>query len=404
LPAGLSGTSNDTIITITAASADTYPAGSISVQAASSCGAGTRRPSEQAVTVYESPAAPTGATANSRCGSGEVTFSATVPGGITIDWYTANTGGSIVSGGEGVTSFSPSLSATTTYYAQARNMTTNCTSASRLAVTGTVNAIPAEPTDPVHASRCGAGNVEIGATVPAGVTIDWYNDATGGMPFATDNATIIVSATSSFATYYAQARNTTSGCVSATRLPVTVTVDPVVAQATITGYSSNSCPTTTVSLTATATGAIGYIWYKDGTEVQSGTSSSYTVSSTGNYTVVGYNASCSGATSTAKYVSITPCSYLVPGCPFSVTTPLSYDAIDITWDVANTTCAQLGARLPSRSELQCLCNSGSTLNTLSRIYWTSEPHSTDHLYLVSSEDCSVSYAHKGLFFRARCVK
>jgi hypothetical protein len=70
-----------------------------------------------------------------------VTFSATVPDGHTIDWYDASGGGSIVSGGSGVTSFSPTLTATTTYYAQARNITVaTCVSASRLAVKGTVTA------------------------------------------------------------------------------------------------------------------------------------------------------------------------------------------------------------------------------------------------------------------------
>jgi hypothetical protein len=88
------------------------------------------------------PAAPTGASANSRCGSGTVTFSASVPSGYTIDWYTASTGTALVSDGGSVTSFSPRLTATTTYHAQARNNTTGCVSATRLPVTGTVNPVP----------------------------------------------------------------------------------------------------------------------------------------------------------------------------------------------------------------------------------------------------------------------
>jgi hypothetical protein len=53
------------------------------------------------VTVNAKPAVPIGASANNRCGSGTVTFSATVPDGHTIDWYTASGGGSIVNGGSG---------------------------------------------------------------------------------------------------------------------------------------------------------------------------------------------------------------------------------------------------------------------------------------------------------------
>jgi uncharacterized protein (TIGR02145 family) len=93
-------------------------------------------------TVHPSPAAPIFASASARCGAGTVTFSATAPNGNTIDWYTAASGGSTVSGGYGVTSFSPFLTSTTSYYAQARNTTTGCVSASRTQVTGTVNPVP----------------------------------------------------------------------------------------------------------------------------------------------------------------------------------------------------------------------------------------------------------------------
>jgi hypothetical protein len=89
-----------------------------------------------------SPAAPTNPSSNSRCGNGAVTFSATAPSDCTIDWYDAPHGGSTVTGGYGVTSFSPTLTQTASYYAQARNTTTGCVSSSRLTVMGTVNAVP----------------------------------------------------------------------------------------------------------------------------------------------------------------------------------------------------------------------------------------------------------------------
>ncbi|MDR2450117.1 MAG: hypothetical protein LBD52_09195 [Prevotellaceae bacterium] len=67
-----------------------------------------------AVNVIPLPAAPTAPSRNSRCSAGIVTFSATAPSGCTIDWYNAASGGSIVSGGNGVTSFSPNIKSTTT--------------------------------------------------------------------------------------------------------------------------------------------------------------------------------------------------------------------------------------------------------------------------------------------------
>lgn len=86
-----------------------------------------------------SPNAPTG-TNGSRMNAGTVTISATAPSGSTVDWYANATGGNVIPGGLGVSSFTtPSISNTTTYYAQSRNTTTGCVSSTRTAVTATVN-------------------------------------------------------------------------------------------------------------------------------------------------------------------------------------------------------------------------------------------------------------------------
>lgn len=86
-----------------------------------------------------SPAAPTG-TDGSRSLAGTVTISATAQSGSTVDWYANSTGGNVLTGGLGVSSFTtPSISSTTTYYAQARNTTTGCVSSNRTPVVATVN-------------------------------------------------------------------------------------------------------------------------------------------------------------------------------------------------------------------------------------------------------------------------
>ncbi len=86
-----------------------------------------------------SPAAPTG-TNGSRMNAGTVSLSATAPSGSTVDWYANSSGGNVLTGGLGVTNFTtPSLTSTTTYYAQARNTSTGCVSSSRTAVVATVN-------------------------------------------------------------------------------------------------------------------------------------------------------------------------------------------------------------------------------------------------------------------------
>ncbi|MDR2087671.1 MAG: hypothetical protein LBP72_10960 [Dysgonamonadaceae bacterium] len=134
LPAGLTGTSNDTIITITGA-VDTYSAGSITVRAVSSCGGGTRRESTKDVTIVAIPNIPSNPSSNSGSSGSNITFSATPPANCTIDWYDALSGGNKIASGS---PYSPTLTSTQTYFAESRNLTTGCVSATRLPVTGTV--------------------------------------------------------------------------------------------------------------------------------------------------------------------------------------------------------------------------------------------------------------------------
>ncbi|MBN8663308.1 MAG: gliding motility-associated C-terminal domain-containing protein [Chitinophagales bacterium] len=91
------------------------------------------------MSVTASPAAPTG-TGASRVGEGALVLSATPVAGSTVDWYAVATGGSVLTGGQGVTSYTtPSLNNTTTYYAAARNIGNGCSSPIRTAVVATVN-------------------------------------------------------------------------------------------------------------------------------------------------------------------------------------------------------------------------------------------------------------------------
>ena len=229
-------------------------------------------------TVNAVPTVPTGASSNARCGSGTVTFSATAPSGCTIDWYTTSTGTTLVSGGGTVTSFSPSISTSTTYYAQARNSTTGCVSTTRLAVTGTVNAVPTVPTGASSNARCGSGTVTFSATVPSGCTIDWYTTSTGTTLMSGGGSVTSFSLSiSTSTTYYAQARNSTTGCVSATRLAVTGTMNALPANPT--GTNGSRCGSGTVTISATSSGAV-IDWYNaasGGTLLLSG-NNSYTPS------------------------------------------------------------------------------------------------------------------------------
>jgi len=86
-----------------------------------------------------SPSAPVGIN-GSRTNAGVVSLSVTTGTGITADWYANSTGGNVLSGGSGNLSYTtPSISSTTTYYVQSRNLSTGCVSSSRTAVVATVN-------------------------------------------------------------------------------------------------------------------------------------------------------------------------------------------------------------------------------------------------------------------------
>jgi hypothetical protein len=86
-----------------------------------------------------SPSAPTGIN-GSRTNAGVVSLSVTTGTGITADWYANSTGGNVLTSGSGTLSYTtPSISTTTTYYVQSRNVSTGCVSSSRTAVVATVN-------------------------------------------------------------------------------------------------------------------------------------------------------------------------------------------------------------------------------------------------------------------------
>jgi gliding motility-associated-like protein len=99
-------------------------------------------PATVTYTVNARPNTPTGGTGSTYCSSGSPTaISATPPGGSTLDWYSAPSGGVVLAGGTGVTSFTPPSSGN--YYAQSRNTTSGCTSTARLLVVSTMDTAPA---------------------------------------------------------------------------------------------------------------------------------------------------------------------------------------------------------------------------------------------------------------------
>ncbi|MDW8159784.1 MAG: fibronectin type III domain-containing protein [Bacteroidia bacterium] len=168
-----------------------------------------------------------------RCGSGTVTFVASMgtPQGKVLRLYTTPSGGTPIA--EGNTNPSnlttPSIGFPTTFYIEAVD-DNNCVS-ERFPAVAQVNLNPAPPSAP-NQSRCGSAVMTITATMglPAGQSILLYdsNNNLIGSP-ATSEPYLLSTVTPVLitSTYFIEAVNNVTGCTSATRTPVILTIFPV---------------------------------------------------------------------------------------------------------------------------------------------------------------------------------
>ncbi|SFH24250.1 Ig-like domain-containing protein [Pontibacter chinhatensis] len=266
------------------------------------------------------PAAPN-TTPNSRCGNGAVTLSASgAPNGGSYRWYSTVTGGTALTNSAGATvtgpSFTtPSLTTTTTYYVSTVSPA-GCESATRTAVTATINDIPNAPTA-AEQVRCGPGTVTLTASgAPASGSYRWYISNTATTPI--DGATSADFTTPALAagesrTYFVTSVSA-AGCESATRTAVVARAIQT-PTATVTPASPPAvCQGQTVLLTAQASPAApsgvtyNYRWYNGDTAIPGATSATYSAATSGSYSVeistsIG---ACTSARSNAVAVTVTP--------------------------------------------------------------------------------------------------
>ena len=184
-----------------------------------------------------------------------LTVTATVPAGVTVVWYDAVTGGNTVA--------NPILNTvgTRTYYAEAVNTASTCVSPSRTAVVLTINATPTAPVSGGNKTECEASPIQTltaTATAPVGSTVRWYNAATGGNIVANPTLNTVGSIT-----YYAEAVNDASGCISSSRTAVVLTINarPI---APVSGGNKTECaqtPIQTLTATATVPAGVTVVWY-----------------------------------------------------------------------------------------------------------------------------------------------
>ena len=207
-------------------------------------------------------AVPTSGGNQTECDSGQtLTATATVGAGEEVVWYDAATGGNVVA------TPTQTGAGTITYYAEARNTTTSCTSTTRTAVSLTINALPGAPTVNTPVEYC-VGEVASALTA-TGSSLLWYTVATGGTGSAT--APTPSTAANGSTSYWVSQTNANTCESTRTEIVVTVYDLPVITNVAPTNPTRASCPTLNDgTITITATGSNLEYSINGGTSYQPG--------------------------------------------------------------------------------------------------------------------------------------
>ncbi|WP_158559224.1 Ig-like domain-containing protein [Deminuibacter soli] len=259
------------------------------------------------VTVNTLPATPivTAGSTTTFCAGGSVTLTSSAA--TNNQWYKD---GAIITGATATT-----YSATTSgNYTVTVTNGSGCTATST-ATAVTVNALPATlaitPGGPT--SFCTGGSVTL--TSSAATNNQWYKD--GAILTGEINTTYNATASGSYTVTVTNG----NGC-TATSTGTTVTVNTLPATPIVTaGSTTTFCAGGSVTLTSSA--ATNNQWYKDGAIITGATATTYSATTSGNYTVTVTNGSGCTATSTATAVTVNalPATLAItPGGPTSFCT------------------------------------------------------------------------------------
>ena len=243
----------------------------------------------------------TTSTPASRCGAGAVTLSAT-PSAGSIQWFTAETGGTaLVSGTDYTISGNNltinNLTATTTFYAQAVNG--SCTSIARTAVTATFNTLPV-PNPSSDSPKC-VGTTLTFNSVAGMTTYAWSGP--NSFTASTQNPTITNVSTAAQGIYTLTVTNA-NGCSASATTSVIVNALPMAMA------SSNSPICAGTSLNLSSDGGVSYTWTGANlfsSTLQNPSISSATTLASGTYQVTATNANgCTATATTSVIVNPTP--------------------------------------------------------------------------------------------------
>ncbi len=230
------------------------------------------------------PALPTVAATNGTiafCGTAQTTLTASSAGATSYTWYSDAAGTNQI--GALAAYNTPVLNATTSYWVKATN---DCGSSVLQQVTLTVNTLPSITTTATAQTRCGTGNVTFNAatTSPDGV-IDWSLDNFTNVALAGNNELITIVNAGTPVTAYYRARNTVTGCFSATSQVIgTANALPTI---TINSTDIDNSICEGEAVTLTGNGGTTYTWDNG---LGAGASKVVTPAVTTTYTVTGTGA------------------------------------------------------------------------------------------------------------------
>ncbi len=157
------------------------------------------------------------------CEGSPVTLAVNNPNpAITYKWYDASTAGTELH--TGATYTISNISASKTYYVEATQQ--GCTSLGRAAVAVTVNPRPVLPQVQASVSTITAGQTVVltASSTDTNVDFNWYTSANAATPVHT-GATFVTPPLNATTSYYVEARSTLTGCVSPSRVMITITVN-----------------------------------------------------------------------------------------------------------------------------------------------------------------------------------
>ncbi|MFY0603928.1 MAG: T9SS type B sorting domain-containing protein [Flavobacteriaceae bacterium] len=226
------------------------------------------------------------------CESGSTILTAT-PSEGEILWYDTMTGGTLLATGNSFTT--PNITNTTVYYV---TVSANaCLTVPRVPVTAAVVESPViiDTNDDVI---CAPGPASIRALASEG-EVYWYDSLTSTTPIHM-GVNYDIPFVGADTIFYAEAIN--SGCVSVTRIAVTVTINPDIPTFDIRDNYTLCIDQGSITIEAiNPAGSYLYQWQKDGQDL-AGISSSVTITSGGRYTVRAF--SIAGCVSEVQFFTV----------------------------------------------------------------------------------------------------